>query len=84
MHGGVYGIVDHSGREGTGSNEVSTLHRIEEKVVREEIEHAGFKLAASGDFLKNPKDARDWNDSPKAAAEKRGTSDRFVLKFVKP
>lgn len=83
-HGGVYGIVDHSGRPGTGVSESDTLHRIEEKVVREEIEQAGFKLAAEGAFLRNPKDARDWNASPRAAAERRGTSDRFVLKFVKP
>jgi predicted methyltransferase len=82
--GGVYGIIDHSGREGTGVTEVQTLHRIEEKVVREEVEKAGFKLAASADFMKNAGDTRDWNASPRAAAEKRGTSDRFVLKFVKP
>src|SRR5262249_18410329 len=34
--GGVYGVIDHSGRPGTGTNEVKNLHRIEEKVVREE------------------------------------------------
>jgi predicted methyltransferase len=80
----VYGIVDHSGRDGTGAAEVKTLHRIEEKLVREEIERAGFRLAAEGAFLRNPGDARDWNASPSAAGEKRGTSDRFVLKYVKP
>jgi predicted methyltransferase len=83
-HGGVYGIVDHSAKDGAGTSEAQTLHRIEEKVVREEVEKAGFKLAASADFLKNPSDPRDWNASPRQAAEKRGTSDRFVLKFVKP
>jgi predicted methyltransferase len=82
--GGVYGIVDHSGRDGTSTRESDTLHRIEEKVVREEIVAAGFVLEAQADFLRNPKDTRDWNASPRAAAEKRGTSDRFVLKFVKP
>lgn len=82
--GGVYGIVDHSGRDGTGTRESDTLHRIEEKVVRDEIVAAGFVLEAQADFLRNPKDTRDWNASPRAAAEKRGTSDRFVLKFVKP
>jgi len=82
--GGVFGIIDHSGRDGTGVTEAQTLHRIEEKVVREEVEKAGFKLAASGQFMKNAEDTRDWNASPRAAAEKRGTSDRFVLKFVKP
>lgn len=82
--GGVYAIIDHSGRAGTGTSETETLHRIEEKAVRDEVEKAGFKLAAEASFLRNPADARDWNASPTKAAERRGTSDRFVLKFVKP
>jgi predicted methyltransferase len=82
--GGAYLIVDHSGRSGSGTSETQTLHRIEEQVVREEVLKAGFQLAAEGDFLRNPADTRDWNASPRAAAEKRGTSDRFALKFVKP
>jgi len=82
--GGVYGIVDHNARDGSGLADVKTFHRIEEKVVREEIEHAGFRLAAEAGFLRNPSDKRDWNDSPSAAGERRGTSDRFVLEFVKP
>jgi predicted methyltransferase len=81
---GVYVIVDHSGRPGTGVGEAKTLHRIEEKVVREEVEHAGFRLVGEGSFLRNAGDTRDWNDSPMAAADRRGTSDRFVLKFEKP
>jgi predicted methyltransferase len=82
--GGVYGIVDHSGRDGTGISETKTLHRIEERIVRQEVEAAGFRLAATGSFLRNPTDPRDWNDSPTASGDRRGTSDRFVLKFVKP
>ncbi|HMI88915.1 MAG TPA: SAM-dependent methyltransferase [Polyangiaceae bacterium] len=82
--GGIYGIVDHSGRDGTGATESKSLHRIEEKVVRDEITSAGFKLLAEGTFLRNPEDTRDWNASPIGAGERRGTSDRFVLKFVKP
>jgi predicted methyltransferase len=82
--GGVYGIVDHSGRPGTGVTEVQTLHRIDEDVVKKEILAAGFKLDAESDLLRNPDDPRDWNPSPRAAGEKRGTSDRFVLRFVKP
>ena len=82
--GGVYCVVDHSGRAGTGSTEVQTLHRIEEKVVREEIEKAGFKLAAESAVWRNAGDTRDWNAAPFAAKEKRGTSDRFAFKFVKP
>jgi predicted methyltransferase len=82
--GGVYGVVDHSARPGTGTSEVETLHRIEESAVVSEIEKAGFQLDGTADFLRNPADARDWNDSPRAAGERRGTSDRFVLKFKKP
>jgi predicted methyltransferase len=81
---GVYGIVDHSAKAGAGVNDVQTLHRIEESVVIEEIQKAGFKLEASADFLRAPSDKRDWNASPRAAGEKRGQSDRFVLRFVKP
>ena len=82
--GGVYVVVDHSAKPGDGVADVKTTHRIEQKVVEAEVEKAGFKLATSADFLKNPSDARDWNDSPTAAGPRRGTSDRFVLKFVKP
>jgi predicted methyltransferase len=81
--GGVYVVVDHSGRPGTGSTETQTLHRIEEKVVRSEIEAAGFTLVADAAFLRNPADTREWSASPRTAGERRGTSDRFVLKFVK-
>ena len=80
----VFAVIDHSGRPGTGTTEVKTIHRIEESVVRNEILKAGFRLAAEADFMRNKGDARDWNPSPADAGEKRGTSDRFVLKFVKP
>jgi predicted methyltransferase len=82
--GGVYGIIDHSARAGAGLADVQTLHRIEESDLRSEVEKAGFKLQAEADFLRNPSDPRDWSTSPRVAGEKRGTSDRFVLKFVKP
>jgi predicted methyltransferase len=81
--GGVYAVVDHSARKGSGTNDVETLHRIEESVVRREIQRAGFQLDAESDMLRNPADKRDWNASPRAAEERRGTSDRFVLRFVK-
>jgi predicted methyltransferase len=82
--GGVYAIVDHSARAGSGASDVQTFHRVEEQLVRDEITRAGFELAQSASFLKNPNDTRDWNASPRSAGEQRGTSDRFVLKFVKP
>jgi predicted methyltransferase len=82
--GGQYVIVDHSAAERHGSDDAKTLHRIEEPVVTREVERVGFRRAGDADFLRNPADARDWNDAPNAAADKRGTSDRFVLKFIKP
>ena len=82
--GGVYGVIDHSAREGAGATGVKTLHRIERRLVVEEIQAAGFELIASSDAWRNPEDARDWNASPSQAGERRGTSDRFALKFVRP
>src|SRR5436190_12041970 len=45
-------IADHSAKPGEGISVAKTLHRIEESVLRKEIEAAGFKLAAQGDFLR--------------------------------
>jgi predicted methyltransferase len=82
--GGAYVVVDASAKPGEGTKDAETLHRIDEDVVKAEVQRAGFRLAASADFLRNASDARDWNSSPRAAGDKRGTEDRFVLKFVKP
>lgn len=82
--GGVYAIVDHASAEGAGATAVQTLHRIQESIVVEDVEKAGFVLEKSADFLRVPDDTKDWSTSPGAAGEKRGTSDRFVLLFRKP
>jgi len=82
--GGAYVIIDHAARAGSGTADAQTLHRIDEAFVIAEVERAGFKLHAVGDFLRNPADKRDWNASPRTAGERRGTSDRFALQFVKP
>jgi predicted methyltransferase len=82
--GGIYGIVDHSATAGSGTSATDTFHRIDEDVVKREVLAAGFVLDGESDVLRNPADTRDWNDSPKSAGAKRGTSDRFVLRFVKP
>jgi len=82
--GGVFVIVDHSARPGDGIDVAGTFHRIEENVVKSEVQAAGFVLDGQADFLRNKDDTRDWNDSPRAAGERRGTSDRFVLRFRKP
>ena len=82
--GGAYVVVDASAKAGDGTSDAKTLHRIEEAVVKSEVEKAGFVLAGSADFLRNPSDTRDWNSSPRAAGDRVGTEDRFILKFVKP
>ena len=82
--GGAYVVCDSSAKPGTGTADAQTLHRIDEQVVRTEVTQAGFQLADEGSFLRNPDDTRDWSASPGAAGEKRGTSDRFCLRFVKP
>jgi predicted methyltransferase len=77
--GGMYVVADHSGRPGTGISESGTLHRIEEAFLITEVQAAGFRLAASGNFLRNPADPRD-RETPQPPMPK----DEFVLKFVKP
>lgn len=77
--GGLYIVADHAGRPGTGISESGTLHRVEEAFVVREVEAAGFRLVARGDFMRNPADPRDRN-TPQPPMPK----DEFVLKFVKP
>ena len=82
--GGSYVIVDSSAKRGDGVNDAQTLHRIDEETVKSEVQKAGFQLAGTADFLRNPSDARDWSSSPRVAGDRLGTEDRFVLKFTKP
>ncbi len=83
-HGGIYAIVDHSAADGSGTRDCETIHRIDEAVVKTEVAAAGFVLDGESAVLRNPADPRDWNASPHKAADKRGTSDRFTLRFKKP
>jgi predicted methyltransferase len=78
--GGRYVIMDHAGRPGTGVTECKTLHRIEEKVVIDEVKKAGFELEKEGDFLHNAADPKDAN----VFGPLRGKTDRFIVSFVKP
>jgi predicted methyltransferase len=78
--GGVYVVVDASAREGRGIADAQTLHRIERRIVEEEVTKAGFAIVQRGDFLRNVSDTRDWDSSQGPGV---GTEDRFVLKFVR-
>jgi predicted methyltransferase len=79
--GGAYIVLDHSAADGAGSKVAEKLHRIEKKLVVDEISKAGFKLDSEADFLINKDDSRAANVFDAAI---RGKTDRFVLKFVKP
>jgi predicted methyltransferase len=83
--GGIYAVIDSSARPGMDVDEAAyELHRVDEKLVRDEVQAAGFKVAGESDFLRNPADPRDWNPAPNEAGQRRGTSDRFAIRFVKP
>lgn len=82
--GGHFVVIDHSAADGQGPNAAATLHRIEKKFVQEEIEQTGFLLESESPIFAHAEDTRDWSTSPGDAADKRGTSDRFVLMFKKP
>jgi predicted methyltransferase len=77
--GGFLVIADHSAKPGEGTTVAKTLHRIEESTLRKEIEAAGFKLVAEGDFLHHPEDPRDVPVFRPVVPV-----DEFVLKYQKP
>jgi predicted methyltransferase len=77
--GGFLVIADHSARQGDGVSVAKTFHRIEEATLRQEVEAAGFKLVAQGDFMRNPEDTRDF-----IVFKPRVPVDNFALKFQKP
>ncbi len=77
--GGYLVVADHSAKPDDGATVGKTYHRIAEQTLRAEIEAAGFKFVAAGDFLRHPEDTRTniifRNPTP---------VDEFVLKFQKP
>jgi len=77
--GGVYGIVDHYAKDGSGTEFTESLHRIDKAVVVKEVTDAGFVLAKEGDMLRHPEDPRT-----EGVFKHRGETDRFVLRFEKP
>ncbi len=77
--GGVLVIADHFAKDGDGTSVGKTLHRIEESALRKEIEAAGFRLVAEGNFWRHPEDTRDF-----VTFKPTMPVDNFVLKFQKP
>lgn len=79
--GGVYLILDHAAAPGTGTQDTSTLHRIDEAAVKKEVLAAGFVLVASSNLLHRTSDPHTAKVFDPAI---RGQTDQFILKFVKP
>ena len=79
--GGIYIVLDHSAPKGSGIADTDTLHRIDEAVVKKEVEAAGFKLIGESNVLRNPKDSRTVKVFDPSI---RGHTDQFILKFKKP
>jgi len=77
--GGIYAVVDHSAKDGTGNEAAKTLHRIDRQLVIKEVTGSGFTLAKEGTMLRKPEDTRDFNVN-----KERDKDDRFVLAFQKP
>jgi predicted methyltransferase len=77
--GGVLVVADHSAKAGADLAVAKTLHRIDENLVRREVEAAGFKFVAEGNFWRAPTDQRDFSTQ-----QPPGPVDNFVLKFEKP
>jgi len=76
---GIYAVVDHSAKDGSGNEANKTLHRIDKFQVIKDVTAVGFKLAKEGAMLRKPEDQRDFNVN-----RQRNQDDRFVLAFQKP
>ncbi len=77
--GGFLVIADHSALPGQGTSVGKTLHRIEESTLRQEVEAAGFRVVAEGNFWRSPDDTHDFPSYRPSVPV-----DNFVLKFQRP
>lgn len=79
--GGVYVVLDHAARPGSGLANTEDLHRIDPATVKAEVEAAGFVFEAESPLLRNPEDLHSLNVFSPAI---RGHTDQFVYRFRKP
>ena len=77
---GVFIIIDHAAKLGSGYDIANTLHRIDPNIVKFQLEEAGFSLIEEAFYLRNPKDDLGTNVF---APDTRGKTDRFIYKFAK-
>ncbi len=79
--GGVYLVIDHRGPTGADDSIAKELHRIDADGLRAEVEAAGFVLQSTSNVLAHPDDPHTDSIFDEA---RRGRTDQFVFKFVKP
>jgi predicted methyltransferase len=79
--GGIYLVIDHVAEAGSGLRDTESLHRIDPKRLRREIEAAGFEFDAQSNALRNRSD--DHKKSVFAPGV-RGRTDQVVYRFRKP
>jgi len=78
--GGVYGIIDHNAKKGTGIDNCHDIHRIEKSYVIDEVTKVGFCFKDESVILNNPNDAMDLMVFDKSI---RDQTSRFILAFQK-
>jgi predicted methyltransferase len=70
--GGAVVLVDHAAKSGAPLRETAdSVHRIDEDIVKRDFEGAGFRLAASADYMRNPADPKDARGRRRAAKARR-------------
>lgn len=81
--GGLYVIIDHSAAAGSPvqTDGQSALHRIDQAIVRREVEAAGFAFDGESEVLRNPADPRTASVFDPSI---RGHTDQFMMRFRKP
>lgn len=79
--GGVYIVIDHDAAADAPADVTSTLHRVRESTVEQEVTAAGFVLDSRSALLHNTTDKHDLKVFDEAI---RGKTDQFLLKFRKP
>jgi predicted methyltransferase len=77
--GGHLVMIDHAAKPGSGLRDTKSLHRIDQAVVLDELQRAGFVLQQEAGFLRNPDDPHE-----QAFFDMKTPTDRFVLLLVKP
>ena len=79
--GGVFIVLDHAAKAGSGLADTNTLHRIDPNIVRQELVAAGFVFDGESKVLANPADDHTLKVFDPSL---RGRTDQFVYRFRKP